>query len=227
MSTLRLLAVAVIALSVGSFARAQPAPAAPATVAFPAAKIDGSVSVEKALKLRRSVRTLSANPITLEQLGQLCWATQGVTDEKGHRAAPSALATYPLELRVMVGNVTGVAPGIYKYRPDKHDLSLLVPGDKRAEFVEKAIGQGWISKAPAILILTGVLERIAPKAKERAAQFMATEAGLAAQGFFLEETALGLGSTFVGGFKPDVSRTFLALPQGEETLAVLPVGHKQ
>jgi nitroreductase len=64
------------------------------------------------------------------------------------------------------------------------------------------------------------------KMKERAAQFMYTEVGLAAQGFFLEATAMGLGSTFVGGFKPAEARAVLGLAAGEESLAVLPVGHK-
>ena len=62
--------------------------------------------------------------------------------------------------------------------------------------------------------------------KDRGAQFMWVEAGLAAQGFFLQATALELGSTYVGGFDPAAARTALDLAAGEEVLAVLPVGHK-
>ncbi len=184
------------------------------------------MAVEKALKERRSLRTPAETPLTVQDVGQLCWAAQGVTDDHGHRTAPSALATYPLELYVIAGNVTGLGPGFYHYEPAKHALRLVTAGDKRAELESKAIGQGWADKAPAIFVVTGSVDKMA-KMKERAAQFMYTEVGLAAQGFFLEATALGLGSTFVGGFKPAEARTVLGLARGEEVLAVLPVGHKR
>jgi len=62
--------------------------------------------------------------------------------------------------------------------------------------------------------------------EKRGVPFMLIEAGLAAQGFFLQATALGLGSTFVGGFKPPEARAALGLSAAEEVLAVLPVGYK-
>jgi nitroreductase len=55
---------------------------------------------------------------------------------------------------------------------------------------------------------------------------MLIETGLAAQGFFLQATALGLGSTFVGGFEAPEARLALSLPATEEVLAVLPVGFR-
>lgn len=226
MRSLRITAV-LLALSAPAATLAQEKSApAPTTVGLPAAKLDGKVSLEKALKERRSVRALSTKAISLEELGQLCWAAQGVTDDKGHRTAPSARAKYPLELYVLAGDVPGLAAGLYRYLPEKHALVLVAAGDKRAEFVEKAIGQTWILKAPAVLVVAGAVERMGDM-KERGAQFMWTEAGLAAQGFFLQATALGLGSTYVGGFKPEPARAVLALPAGEEVLAVLPVGRRQ
>jgi SagB-type dehydrogenase family enzyme len=223
MKTLRL----VLLLSL--LASAAPARAdeqtAPATIALPAPKTDGTVSVEKALKERRSLRNLAATPLTLGEISQLCWAAQGVTDDKGHRTAPSARATYPLELYVIAGAVTGLAHGLYHYAPVEHSLRLVAVGDKRADFREKALGQDWITKAPAIFIISGVAEKMATM-KERGLQFMSIEAGLAAQGFFLEATAMGLGSTFVGGFNPPEARNVLGLSASEEVLAVLPVGHK-
>ncbi|MGC4114470.1 MAG: SagB/ThcOx family dehydrogenase [Myxococcales bacterium] len=200
----------------------------PPSIALPAPKTDGKVSLEKALKERRSVRTPSPDALALADVGQLCWAAQGTTDDKGHRTTPSAMATYPLDLYVLAGSVTGLAPGLYRYDTAKHALIPLKPGDRRAELVEKAIGQDWIKKAPAVFFVTGTVARATPKIKDeaRAKVFVAQESGLAAQAFFLQATALGLGSTFVGGFKVDVTREFLALPAGEEPLAVLPVGKR-
>jgi SagB-type dehydrogenase family enzyme len=201
------------------------AAAAESAAVLPAPRTDGKISVEKALKERRSLRNPAGTPLSVDEVGELCWAAQGVTDDHGHRTASSAFATYPLELYVLAGNVTGLGPGFYKYEPGKHALRLVSAGDKRADFEAKAIGQGWPAKAPAIFVISGTVDKMA-KMKERAAQFMYTEVGLAAQGFFLEATAMGLGSTFVGGFKPPEARSVLGLPAGEEVLAVLPVGHK-
>lgn len=209
---------------VASLAHAQ----TPSSIALPAPKADGKVSVEKALKDRRSLRAPSPDAIALADVGQLCWAAQGATDDKGHRTTPSAMATYPLDVYVLAGSVTGLAPGLYRYDSARHALAPLKPGDRRAELVDKAIGQDWIKKAPAVFFVTGTVARATPKIKDeaRARDFVFQESGLAAQAFFLEAVALGLGSTFVGGFKPDPTREFLALPAGEVPLAVLPVGKR-
>jgi SagB-type dehydrogenase family enzyme len=174
------------------------------------------------------VRGMADRPLTLAELGQLCWAAQGITDDKGHRTAPSALATYPLEIYVVADAVTGLEPGVYRYQPAGHAL-VPHPGATTARplnaaLVEKAIGQAWIATAPAILVITGTAERMGERFVERRRDFMCVEAGLAAQGFFLEATALGLGSTYVGGFDPEAARAFFGLPAGEDVLAVLPVG---
>jgi len=201
------------------------APATPASVALPKANTDGTMSLEKALATRRSLRSMAATPLSLEQLGQLCWAAQGITDDKGHRTAPSARASYPLQLYVIAGAVTGLAPGLYRYEPATHALATLAAGDQRAAFEGHAVGQEWIARAPAIFVISGAVEKM-PGGNERGSAFMNVEAGLAAQGFFLQATALGLGSTYVGGFKPAEAREALKLPAGEEVLAVLPVGRR-
>jgi SagB-type dehydrogenase family enzyme len=201
----------------------------PAAIALPAPRTGGAISVEQALATRRSVRGMGDRPLTLAEVGQLCWAAQGVTDEKGHRTAPSAMATYPLEVYVVADAVTDLGPGLYRYQPAGH---ALVPHTGAAEarpplrdaLVEKAIGQAWITTAPAILVITGTAERMGERFIDRRRDFMCVEAGLAAQGFFLQATALGLVSTYVGGFDPEATRAFLGLPAGEEVLAVLPVG---
>jgi SagB-type dehydrogenase family enzyme len=172
---------------------------------------------------RRVVRC--ARLLTLGQIGQLCWAAQGITNDQGHRTAPSALALYPLELYVIAGSVTGLAPGLYHYEPAKHMLTLITAGDKRADFDEKAVNQEWIEKAPAIFVITGITARM--ESLEKVGRpFMLIETGLAAQGFLLQATALGLGSTFIGGFEAPEARTALGLNEAEEVLAVLTVGHR-
>ena len=46
---------------------------------LPQAKTAGTVSLEKAIKNRRTIRSFQSKPLTLEQLAQLFWAAQGIT----------------------------------------------------------------------------------------------------------------------------------------------------
>jgi nitroreductase len=50
--------------------------------------------------------------------------------------------------------------------------------------------------------------------------------GWAAQGFFLEATAMGLGSVYTGGFRPKETQAVLGLPSSEEVLGLFPVGRR-
>jgi len=217
----------LISLSCIGYAAEQAVPEPVSTVKLTPPRTDGGISVEKALATRRSVRTLDVKPVSLEMLSQLLWAAQGVTDDKSHRTAPSARAVYSLETYVVSGNVIGLAAGVYKYVPAKHELKLLTPGDKRSEMVKKTIGQSWIESAPAIVVLSGVADRVTRKNGEKNPKWMYVEAGLAAENYFLQAVSLGLSSTFVGGFDTDALRSFLSLPATEEPVAVLPIGYKK
>jgi hypothetical protein len=74
---------------------------------LPAPKLDGTFSVEKAIALRRSVRAYAAEPLTSDDVSQLLWAAQGVTDTEGRLAAPSAGGIHPMQAYLAAGTLTG------------------------------------------------------------------------------------------------------------------------
>ena len=106
---------------------------------LPEARKSGAVSLEEALNRRRSIRSYSSEPVTLEELSQLLWAAQGITGKNGFRAAPSAGATYPLETYVIIGDVVGLEPGFYRYEPANHSLALLKKGDMRPVILDATL----------------------------------------------------------------------------------------
>ncbi len=201
-------------------------PSGEGVIALPAPSRDGDVAVERALALRRSLRDFAPGRLPVSAVSQLLWAAQGVTDPTGLRTAPSAGALHPLEVRLVAGAVSGVPPGVYRYDPRQHRLVLTSEGDRRDAIVEASLGQDWMAKAPAILVITGVYERSARKYGTRAARYVHMEAGHAAQNVYLQAAAMGLGTTMVGAFRDaDLARS-LGLPTGTRPLGLLPVGKK-
>ncbi len=191
-----------------------PEPAAkPQTVTLPAPQKKGAVSLEEALAKRRSVREFAATPLTDQELGQLLWAMQGITDEKGHRTAPSAMARYPLEIYV------ATAKGVFHYLPKGHALEVVTDKDLRRELTSQAS-----MSAPAVFIVTAELARMGQRAGDRGKAYVYVEAGHVAQNLLLQATAMGLVGVPVGGFTDEqVKNALPGLPY--ETVYLLPIGH--
>ncbi|MBN2465395.1 SagB/ThcOx family dehydrogenase [candidate division WOR-3 bacterium] len=185
----------------------------------------GVVSVEQALWHRRSVRTYSDAPLTVKQVGQLLWAAQGWTRGPTGRTAPSAGATYPMELYLLVGRVVGLRPGLYHYLPDGHSAALARAGDLRAELAAAALGQTSISTAPAVLILAADYGRTAKRYGERAPRYVHMEAGHIGENVHLQCEALGLGTVMIGAF--DDGKVKKLLGTAQEPLYIMPVGWKE
>ncbi len=198
--------------------------AMPDTITLPTPHRTGQMALEDALEARRSVREFAKGTLELPVLGQLLWAGQGVTSPRGLRTAPSAAALYPLETYVAVGDVAGLAAGVYHYLPTAHALSRVVAGDRRGALATASLGQSWMARAPVILLIASVLERLARRYGERASLYLHLEAGCAAQNVALQAVSLGLGTVMVGAFDDDAVTEAAALRDGERPLVLLPVG---
>jgi hypothetical protein len=120
------------------------APTTPAeypVIKLPAPRLKGEISLEEALLQRRSVRDYATGSLRLEEVSQLLWAAQGQTAEWGGRTAPSAGALYPLETYLVVGNVESLAPGVYKYSSERHELVKVRDGDVREQLSVASLNQ--------------------------------------------------------------------------------------
>jgi SagB-type dehydrogenase family enzyme len=213
------LAATVVATSLAD------APAA--VIALPGPRTQGTRSLEEVLAARRSVRSYARSPLTLAEVGQLLWASQGITDPEGRRTAPSAGALYPLEVYLAAGAVEGLAPGVYRYDPQGHHLLPTGEGDRRASLATAAGGQQWVRDGAAVVVLAAVFARTEKKYGARAERYVHLEAGHAGQNVCLEATALGLATVVVGAFDDRAVQRALGLPAAEEPLVLLPVGRRR
>ncbi|WP_374086887.1 SagB/ThcOx family dehydrogenase [Methylomicrobium lacus] len=187
---------------------------------LPPAKVKGEMSLEESIAKRRSIREFAAKPLSIEQIGQLLWAAQGITEkDKGLRAAPSAGALYPLETYVVLPE------GVYHYNPQRHELKRVLAGDRRLELQKAARDQEAIGSAPAVLVFTGVYERTAAKYGDRASRYVSIEAGHACQNVLLQATAQNLASVPVGPFEDTQVAKIINLAKNENPLYLMPVGY--
>ena len=197
----------------------------PATsIKLPAARLDSSVSLEKVLYARRSIREFTTQPLELSQVSQLAWAAQGLTGPEAHRTAPSAGGLYALELYIIAGKVNGLPAGVYRYDLLTHELVSLLTADMRLELSRAALDQTSITQAAAIFAISAVYERISSKYGDRGIRYAHMEAGHAAQNLLLQAVALGLGAVLVGAFNDGKVKRLLNLSKQETPLYLIPVG---
>jgi SagB-type dehydrogenase family enzyme len=193
-------------------------------IVLPEPRLEGGPSLESVLDRRRSTREYSEGSLSLEEVSQLLWAAQGITDADGGRTAPSAGALYPLEIYLVAGNVASLDAGVYHYRPSDHTIVKRSKGDNRKDLAKVALRQECVRDGAVVLVFAAVYARTKQKYGERGNRYVHIEVGHAAQNACLQATALGLGAATVGAFDDDAVRKALDLPSGEKVLYLLPVG---
>jgi SagB-type dehydrogenase family enzyme len=208
--------------------------AADGNVKLPQPSLKSSVSIEQALSERRSLRAYKDQPIALNELSQLLWAAQGITEPvKGLRTAPSPMAMYTLKVYAITLNVNGIAQGAYRYEPKTHELILISKGDKRedvkrpAPTAEQAAIAAKLGHAdpfpttPLVFVITGD----GTKTKNSSLYYL--EAGHVAQNIVLQCASLGMGGvTTMASYNADKLKTLLKMSADEVPIYSIPVGKK-
>jgi SagB-type dehydrogenase family enzyme len=187
---------------------------------LPDPRIDGPLSLEAALQGRRSVRAFTTEKLSLDDISQLLWSAQGITDPRGYRTAPSAGALYPLELYLVMDD------GLFHYQVQSHTLAQLREEDLREKVFAAALRQEAILQAPVTIVITAVYARIEVKyGRARGPRYVHMEVGHAAQNILLQSVALGLGAVPIGAFEDERVQSVLGLPADHMPLYLIPVGH--
>jgi SagB-type dehydrogenase family enzyme len=161
------------------------------------------ITVEEAIRERRSVRNFAGKPITIAQLSQLLFAAQGITGEAFRtplRAAPSAGALYPYEIYLVINDVEGVPRGIYHYAVLEHALELVEEGDYSGRITRAGLDQEMLGESNVTFVLAAVFDRVRHKYGERGVRYVYIEAGHLSQNIALQAVSMGLGSVTVGAF---------------------------
>ncbi len=191
-------------------------------IILPSLELKKGISVEKALSQRRSVRDYTEEALDLKQISQLLWSAQGITSEWGGRTAPSAGATYPVEIYVVVNSSEKFSPGLYLYKNNDHSLQLVKRGMLGKKLRQASLGQMSIEQASINIIITAVFRRTAERYGERAERYVYIEAGHVGQNIYLQAESLGLGTVVIGAFHDEQVEEVLGI--NEDVIMIMPVG---
>ncbi len=203
-------------------------PGAP-VVALPEPNLEAGLPTAQAIADRRSTRSYSAQPVSLDELSRFLFLTSGISADRfgnARRTAPSSGALYPIEAYPIVNNVAGIERGVYHYAYREHALELVRAEDMRARLVEQGLGQEFLGQCGAVLFLTMILQRMRPKYQDRSYRYGLLEAGHVGENAYLAATEMGLGACGIGAFMDDAMNEMLGIDGVEEAVVyMLAVGH--
>ncbi len=205
-------------------------------IRLPAPQTQQGPGLWQLLNQRRSVRKFSGKAMSKEELSQILWAIQGVTEPGvpaygeviGLRTAPSAGGLYPVETYLGINNVTGIEPGMYHYCIEKGTLELINKGDYGEALARAALDQGMLAEGNVVIIWTAIFERSKWKYRQRAFRYVFLDAGHIAQNLALAVEGLGLGSCQVAAFFDDEVNHLLQIDgENESAIYLSVIGHKK
>jgi SagB-type dehydrogenase family enzyme len=203
----------------------------------------GHVPVIEAIRRRRSRREFTDEPLTLEELSFLLWATQGIDERATHafgdwlatkdptaarsrailRTVPSAGGRHPFETYPLVHRVTGLEPGLYRYLPVEHKLLFLRAGAELAEQVADTFMR-WVHKSAVVFIWAAVPYRTEWRYSIVAHKMIAQESGHVCQNLYLACEAIAAGACATVHDQAKVDRILGVDGEDEFAIYVAPVG---
>jgi len=186
--------------------------------------------LQSAIAKRKSHRQFRSEPISLEELAFLLWATQGVRtvlhEAAVLRTVPSAGCRHPFETYLGLLRVTGLEPGLYRYLPLEHALlherNIL---NLSAHLTAACHGQTFAGQAAVTFIWTAVAARTEWRYAEASYKVIALDAGHVCQNLYLACTAIGCGTCAIAAYNQNLVDELLAVDGNEEfTIYIAPVG---
>jgi SagB-type dehydrogenase family enzyme len=186
-----------------------------------------------AIERRHSIRSYRRVPITPEELSFLLWCTQGVKEVHGtqatFRTVPSAGARHAFETYVLVNNVEGLEPGLYRFLALTHQLQMVDPDPTIAHRVTSAcFDQQFILRSGAVFLWTAVPYRMTWRYGERGYRDLHLDAGHVCQNLYLAAEAVGCGTCAIAAFDDDQMNELLQINGTDQFLIYLAtVGKKE
>jgi SagB-type dehydrogenase family enzyme len=173
---------------------------------------------------RRSVRTYSAEPVTIEELGDLLYRAARVRSliapgsgeyepdgdlardpRLSDRPYPGGGACYELELYVTVGHCVGISSGVYHYDPVGHRLEPVNSDRKTVDdlLCDAGLAAAMQTPPPVLITMTARYRRLSWKYEGIAYATVQKDVGVLLQNLYLVCTAMRLAPCALGSVNLD------------------------
>jgi nitroreductase len=182
---------------------------------LPRPRLDAGVPLMSALARRRSTRAYADTPMTLDTLGELLWAANGINraDAGGH-TAPSAHGFNEIDIYVALPH------GVYRYEPALNRLVL-----KHAVDARNLTGyQDFVGKAPLDLVYVLRSAQVLATPPQQRELFAAIATGAISQNVSLYCASEGLATVVRGWINHRLLADALRLNEDEIPLLAQTVG---
>lgn len=195
-------------------------------IQLPEPKLAGSLSFEEAVVKQRIVRQLSNQPVKFEQMGQLAWAGQGITEPAPQAVSQPQGMLVGGQIALQACRLFFASPdGIHVYNPDGHSLEQTSDRDVRSALALAVANPEAVATAGCSLIIAGSIRDPAGRPASVARRLMLLQAGQIAQSVQLQAASLDLASVPVSDFEARSIVRICNLPRNLEPLYIISIGY--
>ncbi len=190
----------------------------------------GRMPLIEAIGRRRSRRKYTGEPLALEELSFLLWATQGVQEtfragSASLRTVPSGGARHPFETYLLVNRVGELKPGLYRYLPLDHKLCFLRADAELPAKVDEACYGQYVMDSAVVFIWTVIPYRTEWRYGIVSPKIIAQDSGHLCQNLYLAAEAIGAGTCAIGAYDQDKLDPILGVDGTDEfAIYLAPVG---
>lgn len=182
------------------------------------------IDLQAAVEQRRTLRRYRQQALSLDELSYLLWMTQGVKEITRRpvtlRTVPSAGARHAFETWLLVNNVDGLQPGLYRFAASQHALIHLEASDDIRQQITHACGdQQQIYNSAVTFIWVAVAERMTWRYVERGYRYLHLDAGHVCQNLYLAAEAVQCGVCAIAAYDDELLNQALGL-DGDHLFAI-------
>ncbi len=179
--------------------------------------MERGLTIMKAFEKRASATSFSPRELSLQDLSDLLWASNGINrTETGKRTAPTAVNAQDIDIYVLLRS------GAYLYDHKTHELKGIAAGDNRKLVSEK---QTTFENAPVMLVLVSDLSRFRGGDDARKLNWGAMDAGIVSQNVSLFCAGAGLVTRPRATMDTEGLKKLLSLNDNQYPLLNNPVGY--
>lgn len=179
--------------------------------------MERGLTIMKAFEKRASATSFSSMELSLQDLSDLLWASNGINrPESGKRTAPTAVNAQDVDIYVLM------KPGAYLYDAKTHTLKGIAAGDNRKLVSDR---QTNFANAPVMLVLVSEISRFRGDDNARKLSWAAMDAGIVSQNISIFCAGAGLVTRPRASMDTEGLKKLLNLGANQFPLLNNPVGY--